>query len=262
MKVTIITINFNNKSGLQKTIESVKDQTFNDFEYIIIDGGSTDGSTDIIKQNGSTINYWVSEKDKGIYNAMNKGVMVAKGEYLLFLNSGDWFCNSHVIGDFAKDINGYDIVYGDQYGHFPDGKISKETFPDTLTFYYLGYLNSLPHQASLIRRSILIEHGLYDEEMKMNADWKFFMLAVFKYQCKYLHKPVFVVNFDKDGLSSDPEQFHLRDIEKPPVMQKEFPNFTLYENEMEVVNKLEFYYKYSRMVRVLKAIGILNKFNY
>ena len=261
MKVSIITINFNNKAGLQKTINSVKGQTFKDFEYLIIDGASTDGSADIIK-NCSVVNYWVSEKDNGIYNAMNKGVLVAKGEYLLFLNSGDWFCDNEVLGVFAKDINGFDIVYGDQYSYFPDGKIGKETFPDILTFYYLGYLNSLPHQASLIKKIVLIEHGLYDEEMKMNADWKFFMLAVFKYQCKYLHKPVFVVNFDKDGLSSDPDQFHLRDIEKPPVMRKEFPNFILYENEMKMVNKLEFYYKYSRMARLLKAIGVLKKFEY
>ena len=80
----------------------------------------------------------------------------------------------------------------DQYGHYPDGKISEDKFPDILTFYYLGYLNSLPHQATLIRRNTLIEHGMYDENMRMNADWKFFMLAVFKYQCRYLHKPVFV----------------------------------------------------------------------
>ena len=262
MKISIITINYNNKDGLKKTIESVIKQTFTDFEYIIVDGGSTDGSVDIIMQNAGAINNWVSEADKGIYHAMNKGVVTAKGEYLLFLNSGDWFCNNEVLDVFTKDINAYDIIYGDQYGHYPDGKISEDKFPDILTFYYLGYLNSLPHQATLIRRNTLIEHGMYDENMRMNADWKFFMLAVFKYQCRYLHKPVFVVNFNKEGLSSDPNQFYLREEEKNPVMIKEFPNFILYEKGMVTINKLEFYYKYSRIVRLLKKAGILNKFSY
>lgn len=262
MKLSVITINFNNKPGLEKTVRSVMSQTFIDFEYIIVDGGSTDGSLDIIQQNVGAIDTWMSETDKGIYHAMNKGVMIAKGEYLLFLNSGDWFCNDEVLEVFTKDTNGYDIIYGDQYCHYSDGKIGEDKFPDTLTFYYLGYLNSLPHQATLIRRNTLIEHGMYDESMRMNADWKFFMLAVFKYQCRYLHKPLFVVNFDKEGLSSDPDQFYLRDKEKNPVMVKEFPNFILYEHDMATINKLEFYYKYSRIVRVLKTAGILSKFSY
>ncbi|MDR2910496.1 MAG: glycosyltransferase [Bacteroidales bacterium] len=95
MKLSIITINLNNVAGLQKTIESVVKQTFTDYEYIVIDGGSTDGSADIIKQHANKITYWVSEPDKGIYNAMNKGIRVAKGEYCLFLNSGDWLINSN-----------------------------------------------------------------------------------------------------------------------------------------------------------------------
>ena len=89
MKLSVITINFNNRDGLRKTIESVVNQTYNDFEYIIIDGGSTDGSVDVIKEYADRIDYWVSEPDKGIYNAMNKGIDVAKGEYCIFMNSGD-----------------------------------------------------------------------------------------------------------------------------------------------------------------------------
>jgi len=84
MKLSIITVNLNNAAGLQKTIESVITQTFTDYEYIIIDGGSTDGSVDVIKQHADKITYWVSEPDKGIYNAMNKGILQAKGEYCLF----------------------------------------------------------------------------------------------------------------------------------------------------------------------------------
>jgi glycosyltransferase involved in cell wall biosynthesis len=89
MKLSVITINYNNAIGLRKTIESVVNQTFRDYEYIIIDGGSTDGSVDVIKEYADKIDYWVSEPDKGIYNAMNKGVAAAHGEYTNFLNSGD-----------------------------------------------------------------------------------------------------------------------------------------------------------------------------
>ena len=87
MKLSIITINYNNCDGLRKTIESVIAQTTRDFEYIVIDGGSTDGSVDVIKEYADYIDYWVSEPDKGIYNAMNKGTRAAHGDFLLFLNS-------------------------------------------------------------------------------------------------------------------------------------------------------------------------------
>ena len=89
MKLSIITINYNNREGLKKTINSVINQTFRDFEYILIDGGSEDGSKEIILQHEAQFSYWRSEKDHGIYNAMNKGILAAKGDYLLFLNSGD-----------------------------------------------------------------------------------------------------------------------------------------------------------------------------
>ena len=93
----IITINYNDAAGLKKTIDSVINQTYTEFEYIIIDGGSSDSSLQIIKENANQINYWVSETDKGIYNAMNKGIEAAKGEYLLFLNSGDYLLDSLVL---------------------------------------------------------------------------------------------------------------------------------------------------------------------
>ena len=97
MKYSIITVNYNNKEGLRKTIESVVRQTYRDFEFIVIDGGSTDGSTDILKEYDEQINYWVSEKDSGIYNAMNKGIKKSIGDYLIFMNSGDCFYQNDVL---------------------------------------------------------------------------------------------------------------------------------------------------------------------
>jgi len=113
MKLSIITVNLNNKSGLQKTIDSVISQTYKDFEWIIIDGGSTDGSKELIEQYSQYITYWISEPDKGIYNAMNKGIVQAKGEYLQFLNSGDALYDKYVLDKILKATNiTSDIITG------------------------------------------------------------------------------------------------------------------------------------------------------
>lgn len=122
MKLSIITINYNNRDGLQHTIESVINQTSHEFEYIIIDGGSTDGSVDIIKQYTNQIDYWVSEPDRGIYHAMNKGIDIAKGEYCIFMNSGDLFHNTSSIKDSINHLDGTDIVNGNTF--FPHGELS------------------------------------------------------------------------------------------------------------------------------------------
>ena len=101
MKLSIITINYNNQEGLKKTIESVVSQTMRDFEWIVIDGGSTDGGKEIIEQNKQCLDYWCSEPDKGIYHAMNKGIRASHGDYLMFLNSGDSLYDNKVIERFA-----------------------------------------------------------------------------------------------------------------------------------------------------------------
>ena len=103
MKLSIITINLNNKEGLQKTIESIVNQTFRDYEFIIIDGGSNDGSIDVIELYKENITYWISEPDKGIYNAMNKGISIAKGEYYYFLNTGDRLISNDVLEKIFED---------------------------------------------------------------------------------------------------------------------------------------------------------------
>lgn len=111
MKLSIITVNLNNKDGLQKTIDSVISQTFKDFEWIVIDGGSTDGSKELIEKYQESISYWVSEPDSGIYNAMNKGIRIGGG-YIIFLNSGDYLFNSRSLEDSLKFCKGYDIITG------------------------------------------------------------------------------------------------------------------------------------------------------
>ena len=109
MKLSIITVNLNNRDGLQKTIDSVVSQTFKDYEWIVIDGGSTDGSKELIEQYADHFTDWVSEPDKGIYNAMNKGIGMASGEYIQFLNSGDSLVSGHVVDQMSEALvnNGF-----------------------------------------------------------------------------------------------------------------------------------------------------------
>jgi glycosyltransferase involved in cell wall biosynthesis len=252
MKLSIITVNYNDAIGLKKTIDSVVQQTFSDFEYIIIDGGSTDSSVDIIKENISHINYWVSEPDKGIYNAMNKGILAAKGEYLLFLNSGDWFCNGDVLSLFVEDTDGVDIIYGDWIRYYSEESKIEDRFPSVITFEYLALQNSLPHQAALIKKECLVDHGLYDEQLKIVSDWKFFLLAIFKWGYSYKHKPIFLVYFNKYGISSGVNNLQSQFIEREIVLSSEFPVFIYLRNELQKINKKLSYHPYSLGKRGLR----------
>ena len=111
--LSIITINYNNVLGLKRTLESVTGQSYSNFEYIVIDGGSTDGSKEHILKYSDKISYWISEPDRGIYHAMNKGIAKASGEYLLFMNSGDLFYNNFILNEVIDDISKYDLIYFD-----------------------------------------------------------------------------------------------------------------------------------------------------
>ena len=197
-KLSIITVNLNNKDGLQKTIDSVVSQTFKDFEWIVIDGGSTDGSKELIEQYADHFSYWVSEPDKGIYNAMNKGIKVAKGEYLQFLNSGDWLCDETALERCFSHGFTADIAYGDLY--FCDGESKKRcNYPNKLTLKFF-YDLSLGHCASFIRRDVL-EEDMYDEKLRIVSDWEFFLKQAMENKTfEFINE--YVACFDRSGISS------------------------------------------------------------
>ena len=259
-KLSIITINYNNLAGLKNTMDSVFVQNFTDFEYIVIDGGSTDGSVEIIRENEHRIDYWISEKDKGVYNAMNKGILVAKGEYLLFLNGGDWFCNKDSLGLLANQTSDSDIVFGDNYFFYSENKIQENNLPDLITFNYLAFLNSIPHQATLIKREFILKNNLYDENLKIASDYKFFLLSFFKWGCSYIHVPHFITYYDCNGISSTNRSLAEKEIKI--ILEEEFPNFHYVKDQMAFVHKLMFYYKYPIIIRILKAFRLVKKFDY
>lgn len=198
------------------TISSVMNQRCVDYEYIIVDGASTDGSVEVIKSsignNGGVI--WKSEPDKGIYNAMNKGVAMASGDYLLFLNSGDTFCDKAVLSELEQEIGKEDIVIG-RLNVVKNGK-TVTTSPvlgdKDLTMYNM-YLWGIPHQASFIRRELLVECP-YDEGLRINSDWKFFVQKIVLDGVLVKTVPNIIADYDGAGLSSTNMDLLLKEREK------------------------------------------------
>lgn len=225
MKLSIITVNLNNREGLKKTIDSVVAQTFRDFEWIVIDGGSTDGSRELIEQYADHFAYWVSEPDKGIYNAMNKGIKVAKGEYLQFLNSGDWLCDEKVLQKVFDSGPDEQIVYGDCLES--DGSL--HVFPSSLDALYF-YRDMLNHQASFIRSSLL-EEG-YDENYKYASDWLFFLQKIVFGNVSY-RKVNHVIIGVQPGKSYN---VAISDAERVSILNQLFP--PLLKNSMEKLSAM------------------------
>jgi glycosyltransferase involved in cell wall biosynthesis len=224
MKLSIVTINYNNLLGLQKTVESVRNQTWRNFEHIIIDGGSTDGGEIYIKNNADNFSYWISEPDNGIYNALNKGVLASKGEYLLMLNSGDYLVNNQILSKlFDENKFNEDIVYGNVFREKNGVVFSEGIQPNILTFNYFR-LSMINHQSMLIKRSLHDNIGLYDENLKLAADWKFLILAICKYNASYLHLNLSFSVYNIDGVSSKYMFTKMKD-EKDLFFQNEFTAF-------------------------------------
>lgn len=279
MKLTIVTINYNNAEGLQKTLASVAEQTYRDIEHVIIDGGSTDGSIDAIKEYVAanpdkdpffkhTIK-WISEKDDGIYNAMNKGIEIALGrrivdsfnrseqredkyseanrpkrsgvenkvlpDYIQILNSGDVLATPDVTERMVKAIEDAEfpsILYGNMIRDYGNGKLSKDVcFGDrvtkspqaqevewTMDDFIKGTVN---HDPTYIHRSLYEKYGLYDENLKICSDWKWFVNAVVFGSEKLYYVPIDVTIFDTTGISETNLEF--REKERHAELEKMLP---------------------------------------
>ena len=258
MKLSIITINFNDKLGLKRTIQSVQNQTYSNFEHIIIDGGSTDGSNKLIEQNKANFSYWVSEADKGVYNAMNKGIKVANGEYLFFLNSGDDFVDNEALKKIVSYLSGEGIIYF-SINQIQGESVKVKKTPEQLTFSYL-YNDLPPHQSTFIKKQLFDKYGYYDENLKIVSDWKFIIKALIKYNASYKYVDEIFTNFYHGGVSTNVESEALMRKERTSVLNTEFPI---------LMNDLKYKYKLERIIRVLRKsrkiqllikLGLINKF--
>lgn len=200
--ISVVTINYNNCKGLQRTIESVFAQTLVNFEYIVIDGGSSDGSRELIESNEKRFSSWISEKDDGIYQALNKGIKKISGEYVVFLNSGDFFLDNHFLSTVLDILNDEeaDIYYGNIEMTDENNKKKSQIFPADLDLHFWEH-NTLNHQACVIKSSLFNELGNYDTQFSLAADYAFFLKAFLKGK-KFHYINQNIVHYNLEGISS------------------------------------------------------------
>ena len=229
--LSVITVNFNNAAGLEKTIKSVIAQNSSDIEFIVIDGGSTDSSRNVIEKYSQQIQYSISEKDNGIYHAMNKGIKAASGKYCFFLNSGDVFFDSNTVDNAIILFDDADIVYGNVIKIKPHYRRLIK-YSSTLTLYdFYKTEPALHHQGTFIKKDLFDKHGNYDEKIKINADWEFFFRTIIlnKARTKYIDQTICV--FDGTGLSNSlPIGNKLRfeaNLNKENILRLHFPDYLL-----------------------------------
>ena len=257
-KISIITINYNNLEGLQKTIASVSSQTWQEFEHIIIDGGSTDGSVEYIESNALLFKYWVSDPDKGVYHAMNKGIAQANGEYLLFLNSGDHFFSPTVLEQNHQSIKDQAIIYFNLQVVEGNQVFIKE-YPEVLSFSYF-VKDTLPHPATFIAKNAFEKTNLYNEELRILSDWKFFIDAICKFNLTYKKINTTLSTFYIGGMSSNPANRAIKHNEKQQVLEQDYPAFVKDLDDVIVYKDLVTNFRKSRIIKILVKMGFLNKF--
>ena len=254
MKLSIITINYNDATGLAKTLKSVADQHIPDgfeLEHIIVDGGSTDGSVEVIRDY-ATVHHtlytirWVSEKDKGVYNAMNKGIRMATGDFIQILNSGDILAAPDVLSKMSDFVKRYTvhkpeaatpytenagIFYGNMIRQRADGTIEGKSrqVPYSLLNYFTSTMN---HDCCWIKRSLFEEYGLYDENLKIVSDWKWFLQAIGLGHVKPVYVDIDMTIFDTTGISE--RNLGLRNEERRKVLEDVLPPAVLADYDKHV----------------------------
>lgn len=233
--LSIITINRNNATGLEKTLQSVASQTYQEFEYIIIDGASTDDSVDVIKKYEPRFAHltWVSEPDSGIYNAMNKGIRMAKGEFIQILNSADCLAANDITERMLAALENAgrpNIFYGNMVKCFPDGyrRVDKGFAGQEITMLGM-FTGTLNHDPTYIRRDLFDKYGFYDESLKIVSDWKWFMQAIILGGEKPQYVDLDVTLFDMTGISETNKALNKK--EREMVLEQLFPKAVIADYE-------------------------------
>jgi glycosyltransferase involved in cell wall biosynthesis len=228
MTFSIITINLNNKDGLIKTIKSIQSQNYKYFEHLIIDGNSNDGSLELFQKFNTKNIIWISENDNGIYNAMNKGILMSKGKYLIFINSGDEFSNNYCLNLISKKKQNFDIVYSDMIIQNKSSSTSVK-YQDYITTQLL-LTSGIPHPGTAINRELFNLVGLFNENYTIISDWIFFFTAIVKHNASHFHINEPLVIFDASGISSKKDNLALIILEHRDFLKNNFPEFINYFN--------------------------------
>lgn len=199
-KVSVITVCFRAEDVIERTILSVVGQDYPSIEYIVVDGGSKDGTVDKVKKYARNISRWISEPDKGVYDAMNKGIEMATGDWIIFLNAGDYFHSNDVISRFTKEIKeDTTIAYGLIHYFTTEQEFDMEYIP----IEKMSFLDPIPHPATMTRLSYHKDH-LFDISFRSSGDYDFFYKAYFDDKVKFQFIPLVMTDYDNSGgLSKD-----------------------------------------------------------
>lgn len=257
--LSIITINLNNALGLHKTIRSVLNQTFNQFEYLIIDGGSTDNSTNIIQSVSHKLSYWVSERDSGRYSAMNKGIGNAKGEFIAFLNSGDKYFSPYsleTVYNYIKIKSNIKLFFFDYL--YQSGSKQILVSSNDVTNKFVIYHKGFGHPSTFYHFSLFKIYGLFNESYQISADRAFYMRVLVKNKEAFSYFPFAVSIFKEGGISTDKNYVKIVQKEDKIIIDA---NYTRFEKKIvkspffnEVIK-----IKYLRMLLFLMLKWRLNK---
>lgn len=269
-KLSIITINWNNADGLQKTIESVISQMSDECEYIVIDGNSWDTSGNVVLQYQQFITEFISEPNAGIYGNMNRGIAIAKGEYCLFLNSGDLLVEGVLQAALSKCL-GEDIIYFDTYLSYNNRQIEELSYPEQLTMRSF-YERTIGHQSTFIKRALFEKYGYYNETNKIHSDYEFWINSIIVNNCTHKHVNFPLAYYDMGGRSSKPDANTTSEVQAilsryiPERILEDYQYWHQKEKEIEILmwykrqdilyNMLVFLYK------VLKNFRKYLKMNY
>ena len=227
--LSIITINRNNAAGLKKTLDSISCQDSRLFEHIVVDGASSDESISLIRhyadERGHSVK-WISEPDNGIYNAMNKGIRMASGDYIQFVNSGDCLTGPEVISHIyntLKENNNPSILYGNTVKIMKDGSLLRDKCFAGQRITLLGlYQGSLNHSPTWIWHGLFDKYGLYDEGLRVVSDWRWFLEAIVLGEEKPVYADIDVTYFDMTGISET--QQSLNNAERKQVLKELIPS--------------------------------------
>lgn len=280
MRLSIITITYNNLVGLRKTADSVLEQTVSDFEWIIIDGASTDGTKEYLAAMAAKLQITncklqiISEPDRGIYNAMNKGIRLAQGEYIQILNAGDCLAATDVTERMlnalteqtAKAGQPIDILYGNMLKVDGKGKlIGKSGYTEySLRQFYSSTLN---HDCAYIRRVLFDDdhYGLYDENLRIVSDWKWYLQAIGLGKVRPVYADIDVTIFDGGGISET--NLPLRAQERRLVLEEVLPPAVLWDYDhhafgMEQMNRLRRHHLYPLVFFMERVLFKLEKWGW
>jgi len=239
-KLSIITICRNEGQKITKTIESVINQSFKDYEYILIDGASTDDTLDRIKPWQSQITRLVSEPDFGIYNAQNKGICLSSGTYLLFLNGGDYLADSEVLTRIFDQNLDSDIIYGDMRIVDDAGSHIEGKSPPVITLKHM-LRSTLWHPVSFIRKELFDKFGKYDESFKIVADYDFFLKVICVEGVTTEYRPITVSVFNTQGIGSSKDHEKVHQAERERAQLKYFPRsvLSMYDELVDLEGRYE-----------------------